>query len=83
MHRPSRAERHENIEEHLLKATRLSRALWELAERLAEEEDEDDSRSLRGLAELAEEVSDHASTAEYLFSKGNYRASTKENSHEQ
>jgi hypothetical protein len=65
LHLPGRIDHLEDLEEHLLKASRLARALW-LA--LSNEDiSSGDVRSRFALIELASEVADHASAAEYLF----------------
>jgi hypothetical protein len=65
LHSPGRVDHLEDMEEHLLKASRLARALW-LA--LSNEDiSSGDVRSRYALIELASEVADHASAAEYLF----------------
>jgi rubrerythrin len=65
LHLPGRIDHLDNLETHLWKAASLSRALW-LA--VANEElSSDDERTRRALTELANEVADHASAAEYLF----------------
>jgi hypothetical protein len=65
LHLPGRVHHLEDLEEHLLKASRLARALW-LA--LSNEEiSSGDNRTRFALMELASEVADHASAAEYVF----------------
>lgn len=56
----------EDLEIHLIKAARLSRALWVA---LQNEDLCEDDRSRLALAELASEVADHASAAEFVFFK--------------
>jgi len=64
LQQPARAHRLESLEEHLNAAARLSRALWCTLEsdRLFS-----DRRDQEALAELASQVSDHASAARYAF----------------
>ena len=65
LHLSGRIDHLEDLEQHLLKAASLARALW-LA--VANEElSSDDERTRRALMELASEVADHASAAEYVF----------------
>jgi hypothetical protein len=65
LHLPARINHLEDVEEHLLKASRLARALW-LA--LSNEDiTSGDDRTRFALMELASEVADHASAAEYVF----------------
>ena len=65
LHLPGRIDHLEDLEEHLLKASRLARALW-LA--LSNEDiSSGDDRTRNSLMELASEVADHASAAEYVF----------------
>jgi hypothetical protein len=65
LHSPGRVDHLEDLDEHLLKASRLARALW-LA--LSNEDiSSGDVRSRYALIELASEVADHASAAEYVF----------------
>ncbi len=65
LHLPGRVDHLEDLEEHLLKASRLARALW-LA--LSNEDiSSGDDRTRFALMELASEVADHASAAEYVF----------------
>jgi hypothetical protein len=66
LHFPGRAERLEDIYEHLCKASRLSRALW-LA--LTKGDFSDDERDIDALRELASAVADHSSAALYIFDK--------------
>jgi hypothetical protein len=53
-----------DLEEHMRKAARLSRALWEA---LDNPELSEDPRRRLALQELASEVADHASAAEVIF----------------
>jgi hypothetical protein len=65
LHLQDRVDHLEDLEEHLLKASRLARALW-LA--LSNEDiSSGDDRARFALMELASEVADHASAAEYVF----------------
>lgn len=65
LHDPSRTV--DGMEEHLIKARCLSRALWEL---LRLEESIEGGREHDALRELAGEVAHHASAAEFLFHTG-------------
>ncbi len=67
LHLPGRIKQLENLEEHLLKATRLSRALWMAL--CNEDLSLEDERAHYALMELASEVADHARAAEYVFQK--------------
>ena len=65
LHLPGRADHLEDLEEHLLKASRLARALWVALSN--EDISSGDDRTRNALMELASEVADHASAAEYVF----------------
>jgi hypothetical protein len=65
LHLPGRIEHLEDLEGHLLKASRLSRALWLAL--CSEDVSSEDERTRRALMQLASEVADHASAAEYVF----------------
>jgi hypothetical protein len=65
LHLPGRIDHLEDLEEHLLKASRLARALWIALS--SEDISSEDVRSRFALMELASEVADHASAAEYVF----------------
>jgi len=64
LHWPARAQCLESLEEHLTKAARLSRVMWNALEN----DDLDlDERDRLGLYELAASISDHASAARHAF----------------
>ena len=65
LHLPGRVDHLEDLEEHLLKASRLARALWVALSN--EDISSGDDRTRFALMELASEVADHASAAEYIF----------------
>jgi hypothetical protein len=65
LHLPARADHLEGMDQHLNKAARLSRALWIALGN--EELSSGDLRSRDALLELASQVADHASAAEFLF----------------
>lgn len=65
LHQPGRIKQLEDLENHLLKASRLSRALWLAL--CSEDVSSEDERTRRALMQLASEVADHASAAEYVF----------------
>ncbi len=64
LHLPARADHLEGMDQHLNKAARLSRALWIALGN--EELSSGDLRSRDALLELASQVADHASAAEYI-----------------
>jgi hypothetical protein len=64
LHAPGRAENHHDLEYHLRMTARLSRAMWLI---FHAENDEYDERDIEALLALADEIADHASTAEYLY----------------
>ncbi|MBA2586297.1 MAG: hypothetical protein H0U99_07420 [Chthoniobacterales bacterium] len=65
LHCPARESQLESLEEHLTKAARLSRALWELVG--SDGFPTEDKRSAYAVIELASAVADHASAAEFIF----------------
>ncbi len=65
LHWPARADHLEEIENHLHKAARLSRALWVALSNA--DFNTGELRNRDALIELASEVADHASAAEYVF----------------
>jgi len=64
LHWPARADHLEDMEQHLNKAARLSRALWVALSSV--ETDTQDARTRSALIELASEIADHSSAAEYI-----------------
>ena len=67
LHRPDRAERLDSLENHIHTAAGLARAMWLT---LHSEMIGAEKRNVEGLQALASAVADHASAANYLFSKG-------------
>ena len=65
LHLPGRIKHLEDLENHLLKASRLSRALWLAL--CSEDVSSEGERDRYALMELASEVADHASAAQYVF----------------
>ena len=65
LHWPARIDHLEKIDEHLTKAARLSRALWETLSN--DELDTQDPRTRLALVELADDVADHASAADFIY----------------
>lgn len=70
LHWPGRAELLEPLAETVLKAARLSRALWAWLTAAAKSPSEfsaKEGRDADALRELASEIADHASAADYLM----------------
>jgi hypothetical protein len=65
LHCPARAAHLEDLEDHLVTAARLSRALWEFVR--SDSFTKGDKRTDNAVIELASAVPDHASAAEFIF----------------
>jgi hypothetical protein len=65
LHCPARAAHLESLEDHLVTAAHLSRALWEFVR--SESFTTGDKRTDNAAIALADAVADHASAAEFLF----------------
>jgi hypothetical protein len=65
LHCPARKAHLESLDDHLVTAARLSRALWEFIR--SDSFTTDDKRTDDAAVELASEVAHHSSAAEFIF----------------
>ena len=70
LHWPAREDHLESLEQHLMKASQLSRALWVALSN--EGHSCEDERSRLALEQLASTVADHASAALFMFNMNSH-----------
>jgi hypothetical protein len=73
LHEPGRLNSLRPIDEHLLAAASLARALWLLLASEQESIGQRDARNINALTALASAVADHASAADYLYTSTGHR----------